>query len=55
MSPSQLDEAKLEELKRKLEIDEKVAAKYGLSKWQVEKDLDPRLVKLLLEFLNRRR
>ncbi len=55
MSQSDLDEARIEEIKTKLEFDEKVAAKYGVPKGKVKKDHDPTLVKLILEFLRRRR
>lgn len=48
------EEARMEALKRKHGIDEIVAERYHLSKQQVEKDLDPRIVRLMLEFLNRR-
>lgn len=49
------DAEKMEELKKKYRIDEIIADRHGLPKPYVEKDLDPRIVKLMLDFLGSRR
>jgi hypothetical protein len=49
--PQQLSEHQLEELKRKYGIDERIAERYDLSKDRVERDFDPRLRKLILQYL----
>ena len=45
-----LDAAKVERLKKELVIDETVAEKYNRPIPVIEKSLDPRLVKLILDF-----
>jgi hypothetical protein len=45
------DAQRLEELKKKHGIDEIIADRHHLPKRYVEKDLDPRIVKLILDFL----
>ena len=49
----QLSEQQLEELKRKYGIDELIAERYDLPKDRVERDFDPRLVKLIQEYLGK--
>lgn len=48
----QLSEQQLEELKRKYGIDERIAERYGVPKDRVEKDFDPRLRRLILQYLS---
>ena len=57
MSPrnDKLDAQKMEELKKKYKIDEIIADRHDLPKPYVEKDLDPRIVKLMLDFLGSHR
>jgi hypothetical protein len=49
----QLTEEQVEILKRKYGIDERIAEKYDIPMGRVEKDFDPRIVKLILAFLDR--
>lgn len=53
--PQQLNEERLEELKQKYGIDDRIAEKYDLPRNRVERDFDPRLVKLIQHFLCRYR
>lgn len=49
----QLNEQQLEELKRKYGIDERIAERYDVPKDRVERDFDPRLVKLIQQYLGK--
>jgi ABC-type microcin C transport system permease subunit YejB len=56
MTESQeLNDEQLEELKRKFGIDERIAERYDLPKDRVERDFDPRLVKLIRQYLGKNR
>lgn len=45
------DERQLEELKKRRGFDEKIAEKYEVPVHRVEADFDPRIVKLISDFL----
>lgn len=46
---AELNEEKLEEMKKELQIDEKIADRYDVPLRKVRQDFDKRLVRLLLE------
>jgi len=52
--PQQVDERMIEELKRKREIDKQIARSTKSPEHKIEKELDPRLVRLILKFLKRK-
>lgn len=51
---NQIDEQQLERLKKRLRIDEMIAEKYGKSIVTVEKEFDPRLITILLEYVKQK-
>ena len=51
----QLSDEQMEELKRKFGIDERIAERYDLPKDRVERDFDPRLVKLIRQYICKNR
>jgi hypothetical protein len=55
MNHSPLSEKELEEVKKKRGLDAKIAEKHGIPAHKVERELDPRLRKLILKYLNQPR
>jgi hypothetical protein len=51
MNRSPLDDHQLEELKKKYQIDEKIAAMYNISVYMVGKEFDPRFRRVILRYV----
>lgn len=48
----QLNEEQVEAIKKKLDLDKKISARYEVPEYIVESKFDPRLVKILLKYTN---